>query len=168
MNENEKKSRDAKSLCYLGKAYVKIPRAILQRMMSDDKTERMIGRLHGILFALCSYEAGIVYVDTTPVFCEKGEYITTYEYLAKQLETSVRSLRRYVTVLLDESLIEVRRVAKRSCFRVCGYELFVATDTPFTKLASKQKSVQEIQVQEEQQITQGRKPRLDLLMQNYG
>lgn len=165
MNKHGKTAGDAKALLYFGKAYVKTPRVILERTLSNNRTEQMIGRLHWLLFTLSNYEDGFVRVNNIPEFCGKGEYITTYEDLADMLNTSIRSLRRYVIALLNESLIEVRRVADRTCFRVCGYAFFVGRDLFPAKPEEKKRFVAEQRRLEEEQITKGHQPRFDLLNQ---
>lgn len=150
---------------YFGKAYVKTPRVLLERILSANRIEQMIGRLHWLLFILSNYEDSYVSVNNSLEFCGKGEYIATYDELGELLGTSARSARRYVIALRDESLIEIRHVADRSCFRVCGYAHFVEGDTLSTKAEEKKLSVTEQRVLEEQQITQGCQPRFDLLNQ---
>ena len=129
MAENENIYTDVKALMYFGKSYLKVPRVIIERMFASDNSERMIGIVHWLLFCLCNYADGYVSIKGKQVLCRRGECFITYEQLARFMEVDSRSVRRYVSSLESESLVEVKRVSGRICFRVCGYERFTGSES---------------------------------------
>lgn len=177
MDENERIRRNAVALFYLGKAYVKIPRVILERLFSKIKSERMIGKIYCTLFVCCNYADGCICVGGQTLFCRAGEWIATYDELAQLSEISARSLDRYIKMLVKESLVDVERVADRTRFRVCGYEQFVGVDDLPDKPKEKKQTSKKTEKQpdaailaerlarEEEMISRGHKPRIDLLNQ---
>lgn len=174
MTENEINITDLKALEYFGKAYVKIPRILMKQLFSSDKHERMKAQLHWLLYCNCYYTDGYISVNGQQVYCRRGEYIGTYEELAGMLGVDSRTIRRYVDMLISNSFIEVRKVLRRICFRVCGYDYFTdpeygsdamrvsgsvakgGADCDEEELARRRDKV-------EQQISGGQKPRIDLL-----
>ena len=116
---------------YFGKSYLKVPRVIIERMFASDNSERMIGIVHlVVIFVLCNYADGYVSIKGKQVLCRRGECFITYEQLARFMEVDSRSVRRYVSSLESESLVEVKRVAGHICFRVCGYDRFYGSGDP--------------------------------------
>ena len=73
MNDNESLNLDMKALAYFGKAYLKIPRVILDKLFSDNKNDRLIGKMHLLLYCICNYADGYVTVDGQLMFCKRGE-----------------------------------------------------------------------------------------------
>ncbi len=112
-----------KALEYFGKAYICLPRKIVNRQLSPSPAERNIGFIHFVLFCKCNYErsASSVVREVENV----GEWITTYEHISRIASLPVKTVRRCVHTLLSEELIEVERVGRYTLFRVCGYEPFV-------------------------------------------
>ncbi|WP_347146216.1 hypothetical protein [Parabacteroides goldsteinii] len=178
MAENENIYTDVKALMYFGKSYLKVPRVIIERMFASDNSERMIGIVHWLLFCLCNYADGYVSIKGKQVLCRRGECFITYEQLARFMEVDSRSVRRYVSSLESESLVEVKRVSGRICFRVCGYERFTGSEVPMEtqqegKRAGKSKKQIEPDViglrreEAELKISHGNVPRTDLLKSCY-
>ena len=58
--KGEKKTQTDKILNYFGKAYLRIPRIILNWLFAADKNEQVLGRLYCTLFVHCYYTDGIV------------------------------------------------------------------------------------------------------------
>ena len=171
---NENVYTDVKALIYFGKSYLKIPRVIIERMSSSNNSERMIGIVHWLLFCFCNYADGYVSIKGKQEVCHRGECIITYEKLARLMMVDSRSVRRYVHSLEKESLIEVKRVANCSCFRVCGYNCFTASDVPaeipqeskrtrVTKKTVEPDAIAARRVEAELKISHGNVPRTDLL-----
>lgn len=176
MTEKEKLSRDLRALELLGRAYIKVPRVAFNWLFSDDRSERLLGKVYCSLFILSNHTEGIVFVNKRRVPCGKGELIITYERLAWLTELSRSTVCRYIDILVEKSLVDVRRVEDRTCFRVCGYELFMeSTMQPEKKGRGKfvrtksdvppdPADVARNMAREEFKISGGREPRLDLLM----
>lgn len=165
MNETSKEQKDQKALEHLGKSYLKFPRVIMNRWFSPNETERMVGQLYGMLFIFCNYSDCYVELNGHTVLCHKGELIAQYQELAQKLRINTRSVRRYIDILKKESLIEVRRVADRCCFRVCGYEAFTSPEPLGSNLVKTTKPVPAAQrrAEGENRPFVGSKPRTDLL-----
>ena len=178
MAENENIYTDVKALMYFGKSYLKVPRVIIERMFASDNSERMIGIVHWLLFCLCNYADGYVSIKGKQVLCRRGECFITYEQLARFMEVDSRSVRRYVSSLESESLVEVKRVSNCICFRVCGYDSFTASDVPAeipqeskrTRVTKKTVEPDAIALRREEaelKISHGNVPRTDLLKSCY-
>lgn len=162
MNDNESLNLDMKALAYFGKAYLKIPRVILDKLFSDNKNDRLIGKMHLLLYCICNYADGYVTVDGQLMFCKRGECITSQEDLAKKLEVCRRTVKRHLDTLANNSLIEVRRIGDHLNLRVCGYDQFIASTSPFAPETSAV-----CRTKEEKNINQDNTPRFDLLKYLY-
>lgn len=156
MNDNKNLNFDTEALKYLGRAYLKIPRVILDKLFSSNRNERAIGKVHWFLFCFCNYADGYVTIDGQLLFCRRGECFITYETLAQKLEVSRRTVKRHLDTLVGNSLIEVRRIDNHLNLRVCGYEQFTAPEA----LAKRR-------TEEEEKTSWGNEPRFDLLNQIY-
>ncbi|MBB4621111.1 hypothetical protein [Parabacteroides faecis] len=60
------------ALDYMGKAFIKIPRSIMDRLDSTRLVERQMARLHLCLFGLCYHTDGYVMLDNRKVSCRRG------------------------------------------------------------------------------------------------
>lgn len=136
-DKNDENDTDEIALQYFGKGYLKTPRVIIELLFSTGGNEAMIAKLHCLLFWKCNYSDGYICIKGQKVVCCRGEYITSYNELARILGVNSRTVRRYVDVLVSKSLVEVKQVADRVCFRVCGYVRFTDVDTPVEKNAAK-------------------------------
>lgn len=176
MAENKNVNLDYKALKFYGKAYLKVPRIIIEQLFSRKKKLRTRAQIHWCLFMSCNYADGHVRIKGKRVYCNKGEYLSTYMDLAKKIGVSDRTVRRYVEELVEESLLEVTPCDKYTCFRVRGYEEYTAHDEPKPKkekvkdndapaVKSRSAVLAERRAEEEQNISHGNKPRTDLL--NY-
>lgn len=175
MNKKEEINPDEKALQYFGKAFLKIPRVLIDQLFCLGKSDDNIFRLHSILFVNCYYTDGYVCINGKQELCRKGEYFTTYQHLASLLDISPRSARRYINLLVEKSLVEVRNVANRLCVRVCGYVEFTTPDYLTEKTASEGDTTNKRASQPEKPYYDKRKamednlklnghaPRLDLL-----
>jgi len=117
------KHLENKALKYFGKAYICLPRKIVDRQLNPSPTERNIGFIHFVMFCKCNYEW-----STSSTLCgieKKGEWITTYDQISRIASLPVKTVRRCVRVLLLEELIESDRIGRYTLFRVCGYKPFV-------------------------------------------
>ena len=62
---------------------MKIPRVILDKLFSDNKNDRLIGKMHLLLYCICNYADGYVTVDGQLMFAREVNAITSQEDLAK-------------------------------------------------------------------------------------
>lgn len=171
MNTTEKETmKVSKALNYLGKAYLKMPRVVLDSLFSKNKNEQMKGKVHYALFANCFYSDGYVDVNGRQIPCREGELITTYEHLASLVHLSVRTTCNLVKELVAKSLVDVQHMAGRTCFTVCGYKEFMHASAlpdnrPVRKDSHGVQDTDRRQIEIEQLISRGHTSRTDLL--NY-
>lgn len=176
MTENKSFNTISSVLLYYGKAYLKLPRVLIEQAFSKSKKDKTEALIHLFLFVSCNYANGYLNIAGKRFFCSKGELISTYADIAYMLGLSDRTVRRYVDELVKKSYVEVNRCEKHMSFKLCGYEAFTAQDEPkikekkeekkaSPKVKSKNEQVAERRAEEEQLISHGNKPRTDLL--NY-
>lgn len=175
MFENEIINSDEKALRYFGKAYLITPRVLMDQFFSLGKSDNLAAKLHGFLYIGCNYADSIVCVHGQPVVCHKGEYITSYAELALWMNVSPRSVRRYMNLLVENSFVEVKPIADRICVRICGYVEFTVSDERAeknesnryaergTRQSDKKASYDGRKAMEKFLLTNGHKPRIDLL-----
>lgn len=175
MDKKEEINPDEKALQYFGKAYLKIPRIFVDQFFGLGKTDDNLTQLHGILFVNCNYADSYVCINGEQVLCRKGEYITTYKHLASWFHITPRTARRYINLLEERCLVEVRNIPNRICIRVCGYAEFTESDFKGRKTETegdttiKPASKPEKQYYDKRKATEenlksnGHAPRLDLL-----
>ena len=165
MNDNDLAEKDLKAVQYLGKAYIKIPWPILNRMLDIRQRERRIGLVHLALFANCNYADSTFVVNGNMKFSGIGEVVSTYDKLAESVGLSVTAFRRCVKSLKDAGLIDVRRAGEATCFRVFGYEKFMRNmeTRSFAGYQEKKNRSAEKLKEEELRRFGDQKPRTDLL-----
>lgn len=165
MNDNDLAEKDVRAVQYLGKAYIKIPWPILNRMLDIRQREHRIGLVHLALFACCNYADTTFVINGNMEFSGIGEFVSTYENLAESVGLSTTAFRRCVQALKEAGLIDVRRVGDASCFRVLGYEKFMHSmeTRSFTGYPDKNNRSAEKLRDEELRCFGDQKPRTDLL-----
>lgn len=125
MNNSDWTEKDAKAVRVLGKRYVKVPWAIINRMFDMRLQERRIGLVHLVLLVCSNYTDGVSVVNGNVNFCKAGEFMSTYDSLSVFVDFSVSTFRRCVLELIDAGLVDVERAGEASRFRVNGYEAFM-------------------------------------------
>lgn len=112
------------ALDYLGKAFIKVPRSIMDRLNSLRLVERQMARLHLCLFGLCYHTDGYVMLDNHKVSCRRGEYVGTQLRLAEVAGISPGSLSRLIDKMVKLQLISVTHILGGSRILVKGYTTF--------------------------------------------
>lgn len=112
------------ALDYLGKAFIKVPRSIMDRLNSLRLVERQMARLHLCLFGLCYHTDGYVMLDNHKVSCRRGEYVGTQLRLAEVAGISPGSLSRLIDKMVKLQLISVTHIPGGSRILVKGYTTF--------------------------------------------
>lgn len=165
MNNKDLSDKDSLAAQYLGKTYVKVPLAIVNRLLDAHKHEHQIGLVHLILFLCSKYADTQSVVNGKMIYCKAGEVITTYDFLAQNTDLGATSLRRYIKSLQNAGLVSVEREAGGSCFRVCGYEQFMRnTEKPSdVSKANKTRTGKPGEPEAEAWSRESKKPRTDLL-----
>lgn len=107
---------------YLRGSYLRIPRKVINRMLSGSRTERQAGWLHFSLISLCFHTDGFARIGSQKIPCAKGELISSKRDLEKITSISYGSIGRLLQQLEDECLIEMTRIENRTRIRVCGYD----------------------------------------------
>lgn len=119
--ENEKIAAD-----YFGKAFLKVPRIILNQLRAKSLLIRQQGRLHLLLFASCFFVDGYVEVNDCKVSCRRGEYVGTQAELSRLSGINVSTVNILLHKMADMKLITLSRIPGGSRIRVNGYEDFTA------------------------------------------
>lgn len=122
-NLNEKK--DCLALELLGKAFIKLPRAVSNRAFVGNWAKNLCGRLHLALICLCRFTDGYVMLNGKKETCFAGEYVGTHQDLADCTGIAVGSIYRLLKQLSAENLIEVTVIEGGSRIRVCGYTQYI-------------------------------------------
>lgn len=118
--------KDAEALALMGKAFIKMPRTVAKQMLSENKAERLAGRLYLSLICLCYYaEGNVTLSNNVTVLCRKGEYVGSYRKLSEQVGIDYGSIRRLLAKLKKRKQIEISPVEGGSRIRVCGYLQFI-------------------------------------------
>ena len=112
------------ALDYLGNAFIKIPRSIIDRLNSVRLVERQMARLHLCLFGLCYHTDGYVMLDNRKVYCRRGEYVGTQRRLAEVAGINPGSLSRLIDKMVKLQLISVTHIPGGSRIWVKGYAAF--------------------------------------------
>ena len=112
------------ALDYLGNAFIKIPRSIIDRLNSVRLVERQMARLHLCLFGLCYHTDGYVMLDKRKVYCRRGEYVGTQRRLAEVAGINPGSLSRLIDKMVKLQLISVTHIPGGSRIWVKGYAAF--------------------------------------------
>lgn len=117
--ENEKIALD-----YLGKAFIKIPRSMMDHLDSVRLVERQMARLHLCLFGLCYHTDGYAMLNNRKVSCRRGEYVGTQLRLSEITGIRPGSLSRLIDKLVKLQLISVTHIPGGSRILVKGYDVF--------------------------------------------
>lgn len=112
------------ALDYLGNAFIKIPRSIIDRLNSVRLVERQMARLHLCLFGLCYHTDGYVMLNNRKVYCRRGEYVGTQRRLAEVAGINPGSLSRLIDKMVKLQLISVTHIPGGSRILVKGYTTF--------------------------------------------
>lgn len=114
--ENEQVTVD-----YFGKAYLKVPRTILNQLHAKSVLVRQQGQLHLLLFAKCFFIDGYVELNGEQVSCRKGEYVGTQAELARLSGIHASTVNILLHKMVDAKLLTLTRIPGGSRIRVNGY-----------------------------------------------
>lgn len=132
--ENEKTMAD-----YLGVAYLKVPRIILEQLVNENSLVRKQGLLHLVLFASCSYVDKTVTMDRRQVNCLVGDYVGTQAELAQRTGFHVTVVGRILRGMESRGLISVTRLRCGCKIHLYGYAAFTAAQEAIaTKAAARE------------------------------
>ena len=79
----ENKEHERVALEYMGHSFVKVPRVLYARVLSLEKEEKMLARLHLVLFISCNFDDRVVKLGNNQVMSYRGEYVGTYRELSR-------------------------------------------------------------------------------------
>lgn len=120
----ENKEHERVALEYMGHSFVKVPRALYYKVLTSKKEEKMLARLHLVLFISCNYDYKTVKLGNNWVPGYRGEYVGTYRELSRLSGIPFGSISRLLEKLQKQKLIEITRVPGGSVIRVNGYDKF--------------------------------------------
>lgn len=89
------------------------------------------------LLMLVNYKAGKTRFNGQLCEVERGERVTSYQVLAERWQWSKSSVKRFLKMLEDDQMIEVRTTHRQTIIRVLNYDVYQALqsedDTPKTQ-----------------------------------
>lgn len=132
--ENEKIAAE-----YLGVAYLKVPRVILDQLVSESTSVRQQGLLHFVLFASCYYGDSIVVYKGNVVKCFVGDYVGTQAKLAEMSGIHLTTVGHLLRRMVDKKLICMTRIPGGCKIHLYGYAAFTAArEVVLAKAAGKE------------------------------
>lgn len=111
---------------YFGVAYLKVPRIILDQIVSSNPLVRRQGLLHLVLFISCSYSEKTVKFGGRILNCSVGDYVGTHGDLGKKLGIDVTKVGRMLRHMEEIGLICMTRIPGGCKIHLYGYAAFTA------------------------------------------
>lgn len=108
----------------LGKAFVRLPRKILNMSMGSVRKDRDLAKLYIALVTKAFYISGSVSLGRYRHICRRGEFIGTYDELAILTRISRGSIGYYLRLLAEDRLIVINAVTGGTRIGICGYDYF--------------------------------------------
>lgn len=109
---------------FLGKAFIKMPRKLLNLSLHPEKKKCQLARIYMALITLSFFRDGIVMLGKNKHVCRRGEYVGTYLELARFTAISLGSVGYYLKILEMEKLIVLNAVRGGTRIGICNYDLF--------------------------------------------
>ena len=102
---------------FLGKAFIKMPRKLLNLSLHPEKKKCQLARIYMALITLSFFRDGIVMLG-------KNKHVGTYLELARFTAISLGSVGYYLKILEMEKLIVLNAVKGGTRIGICNYDLF--------------------------------------------
>lgn len=130
---NREQRNYAQVATLLGKAFIRLPRKILNKLTCPIKKERDLAKMYVTLIIRAFYVDGTVILGKYRHICRRGEYMGTYHELSELTCISIGSVGYYLKLLAIDHLIVVNAVTGGTRIGICGYDYFsgyeLETDT---------------------------------------
>lgn len=114
---------------FLGKAFIKMPRKLLNMSIHPQKKKRRLALMYMALITLSFFRDGIVTLGKNKHVCRRGEYVGTYWELARFTAISLGSVSYYLKILEMEKLIVLNAVKGGTRIGICNYDLFSGSES---------------------------------------
>lgn len=108
----------------LGKAFIRLPRKILDMWMLSGKKDRAKAKAYIALITKAFYVDGPVKLRSYKHVCRRGEYVGTYQELSKLTGITAGSVGHYLRLLVDDGLIRVKTIPGGVCIGIVEYDYF--------------------------------------------
>ena len=121
---NKELQNSSQATDFLGKAFIKMPRKLLNLSLHPEKKKCQLARIYMALITLSFFRDGIVMLGKNKHVCRRGEYVGTYLELARFTTISLGSVGYYLKILEMEKLIVLNAVKGGTRIGICHYDLF--------------------------------------------
>ena len=118
-----------------GRSYVKIPRQVLDMLLSPAVSERHKGRLLVTLFSLVYFKDGYVQTRKANYVCKRSYCLVNVQKVAELSDFPKYAGYRYLRNLEREGYIAVKRTADSIMVKLNGFDQFMG-DAPDPKAKS--------------------------------
>lgn len=109
---------------FLGKAFIKMPRKLLNLSLHPEKKKRQLACMYMALITLSFFRDGTVMLGKNKHVCRRGEYVGTHSELARFTAISLGSVGYYLKMLEMDKLIVLNVVKGGTRIGICNYDLF--------------------------------------------
>ena len=120
-------NKDLQNSCrvtdFLGKAFVKMPRKLLNLSLHPEKKKRQLACMYMALITLSFFRDGTVMLGKNKHVCRRGEYVGTHSELARFTAISLGSVGYYLKMLEMDKLIVLNVVKGGTRIGICNYDL---------------------------------------------
>jgi len=108
----------------LQKGQIILPTQLILDCNSEDPKVQKKTRLWIELLTRCYHDKTKFRVNTSTIYIEKGEYLTSFHRLSKLLGFPQSTLRRLAKELIDQEVIATRRFKNYTIFAIVNMDLF--------------------------------------------
>lgn len=122
MNKERKEYTDVAR--FLGKAFVRLPRKVLNMFIHPAKKERHLANIYIALITRAFFVDGTVTLGRHKHVCRRGEYVGTYQELSTLTCISRGSIGYYLRLLETDHLIVTNTITGGTRIGICGYDYF--------------------------------------------
>lgn len=126
---NKEQKNYAKAADLLGKAFIRMPRKVLNMAIQPVKKERRFAVLYITLITRAFFTDGVATLGNHKYICRRGEYVGTYLELSKFTGISIGSIGYYLRLLELDHLIVMNTMTGGSRIGICNYEYFSGRET---------------------------------------
>lgn len=112
----------------LGKAFIKMPRSILNMSFRPESKERQLGQIFILLLTNAFYIDGFVRLSGHKHSCRRGEYVGNYQMISDCTGINPNSIGRFLRILEREHLITRNTVYGGIRVGIRDYETFMGVE----------------------------------------
>lgn len=139
MNKEQKDDTQMSNL--LGKAFIRLPRKILNMSICPVKRERCLAQMYITLVTRAFYTDGFVTLNRHKCVCRRGEFVGTYQELSNLTGISRGSIGYFLKLLEEMHLIVINVITGGTRIGINGYDYFSGYEVKTNKLPGNTKAV---------------------------